>query len=162
MARKLRVIVAGGWYHVVNRGNRRAAIFRTDTDRRRFLGRLAELPERFRTEIHAFVLMDNHYHPWTAIVATAERTSGQRWSKAVVEHGSWIRDAVMYTAVRHLGYRLVEVYREIPRLKYPAAAAAVKRFERMQADDEKRESFVKALRRALKSKRLPVALGCSG
>ena len=78
MARKLRVVVAGGWYHVVNRGNRRAAIFRTDTDRRRFLGRLAELPERFRTEIHAFVLMDNHYHPWSAIVATAERTSGQR------------------------------------------------------------------------------------
>jgi hypothetical protein len=49
-------------YHVVNRGNRREAIFRSDTDRQRFLGRLAELPERFRTEIHAFVLMDNHYH----------------------------------------------------------------------------------------------------
>ena len=28
MARKLRVVVAGGWYHVVNRGNRRAAVER--------------------------------------------------------------------------------------------------------------------------------------
>ena len=62
MARRPRVLLAGGWYHVVNRGNRREDIFRTDTDRRRFLGRLAELPERFRTEVHAFVLMDNHFH----------------------------------------------------------------------------------------------------
>ena len=56
------MVVAGGWHHVVNRGNRREVIFRSDTDRRRFLSRLAELPGRFRTEIHAFVLMDNH-HP---------------------------------------------------------------------------------------------------
>ncbi|MBX3748124.1 MAG: transposase [Verrucomicrobiae bacterium] len=62
MARKLRVLVAGGWYHVANRGNRREAIFRTDDDRRRFLGRLSELPPRYRVEVHAYVLMDNHYH----------------------------------------------------------------------------------------------------
>ena len=62
MAREQRGVVAGGWYQVVNRGNRRDAIVRTDTDRRRFLGRLAELPDRFRVEVHAFVLMDNHYH----------------------------------------------------------------------------------------------------
>jgi REP element-mobilizing transposase RayT len=35
---------------------------RTADDRRRFRGRLAELPDRFRVEIHAFELMDNHYH----------------------------------------------------------------------------------------------------
>ena len=62
MARKHRVVVPGGWYHVLNRGNRREDIFRTDTDRRRLLGHLAELPERFQIEVHAFVLMDNHYH----------------------------------------------------------------------------------------------------
>lgn len=44
MARKLRLIVAGGWYHVVNRGNRRDDIFRTETDRRRFLGRRGSRP----------------------------------------------------------------------------------------------------------------------
>ena len=37
-------------------------MFFHDTDRRRFLGRVAELPERFGLEVHAFVLMDNHYH----------------------------------------------------------------------------------------------------
>ena len=347
MARKLRVVVPGGWYHVVNRGNRREALFRTDTDRRRFLGRVAELPERFHIEVHAFVLMDNHYHlllrireanlsdairwlqvayssvfnwahrirghlfqgrfrsllvedlhgvvevarylhlnpvrvqglglgkadqrrarvadlddpgaalvrerlrtldgypwsswrvyagfeprppwlttgtvaagcggraaadrrtalreytetpirqgrldnpwervvaglvlgskefasriltppgakaageaaeawqvrivrpEWKAIVAAAEGIGGQPWSEVVDTHGDWIRDAVLYTTVRHLGYRLTEVYREIPGLKYSAAAQAVKRFGRMQLEDEARERFVRRLRRAL-------------
>jgi len=54
--------VEGGWYHVTARGNRREAIFLDDTDRRRFLGMVAELPERFKAEIHAFMLMSNHYH----------------------------------------------------------------------------------------------------
>ena len=62
---------------MVNRGNRREAIFRSDTDRQRFLGRLAEPPERFRTEVHAFVLMDNHYHlllrTWDANLSEAIR-----------------------------------------------------------------------------------------
>ena len=62
MARSLRVNVAGGWYHVVSRGNGGDRIYRDDTDRRRFLGLVSELPGRFSVEIHAFVLMDNHYH----------------------------------------------------------------------------------------------------
>jgi REP-associated tyrosine transposase len=62
MARPLRLLVAGGWYHVTSRGNRRQTLFHTDKDRRRFLGMVEQLPERFGLEIHAFVLMDNHYH----------------------------------------------------------------------------------------------------
>ncbi len=350
MARKLRVVVAGGWYHVLNRGNHREAIFRADTDRRRFLGRLAELPERFRTEIHAFVLMENHYHllirtvdanlseairwlqvsyssvfnwahgirghlfqgrfrslliedvqgvgevarylhlnpvrvgglglgkseqrrarvvgiedpgeplvterlrllaeyPWSSwrvyagsdkppewlstdviaggcggrtaadrrralkeyteepvrqgrmespweqvvgglvlgskefaatilmpksagveadqrgtqsgwlprpewkvIVELAEKICGRPWSDVLEAHGNWIRDAVMYVAVRYEGHRLAEVYREIPGLKYPAAAQAVKRFERRLAGDAEKERFVQRLRRALEKR----------
>lgn len=347
MARKLRVVVAGGWYHVLNRGNHREAIFLSDTDRRRFLGRLAELPERFRTEIHAFVLMENHYHllvrtmdanlseairwlqvsyssvfnwahgirghlfqgrfrslliedvqgvgnvarylhlnpvrlvglglgksersrarvvgiedpgeqlvkerlrllaeyPWSSwrvyaglekppewlstdvvagacggrtaadrrralkeytegpvrqgriespweqvvgglvlgskefaatilipeiagaeahqrgkksgwlprlewkvIVESAERISGQPWLEMLEAHGNWMRDAVLYVAVKHEGYRLAEVYRQIPHLTYPAAAQAVKRFERALVGDKDKERFVRRLRRAL-------------
>jgi len=62
MARRWRIQVPDGWYHATNRGNGGEAVFRTDEDRMRFLGRVAELPERFGTEVHAFVLMDNHYH----------------------------------------------------------------------------------------------------
>ncbi len=62
MARSLRIHVPDGWYHVTSRGNGGAAIFRDDDDRRLFLGLVSELPERFDAEIHAFVLMDGHYH----------------------------------------------------------------------------------------------------
>jgi len=62
MARHLRIHVLDGWYQVTSRGNGGEAIYRTDEDRHRFLARVAELPERFGTEIHAFVLMDDHYH----------------------------------------------------------------------------------------------------
>jgi putative transposase len=62
MERPLRILLPGGWYHVMNRGHRRSDLFLNDADRQRFLRLLAELPERFGVEFHAFVLMDNHYH----------------------------------------------------------------------------------------------------
>ncbi|MCL4176998.1 MAG: transposase [Verrucomicrobia bacterium] len=62
MARPLRIDVAGAWYQVKNRGHRGGALFLDDADRRRFLGAVAELPERFALEVHAFMLMHNHYH----------------------------------------------------------------------------------------------------
>ncbi len=61
MARPLRINLAGGWYHVMSRGNGGEALYRSGEDRRRFLGLLAELQERFSLEVHAFVLIDNHY-----------------------------------------------------------------------------------------------------
>ena len=62
MARPLRIEVENGWHHVTARGNERRAIFRDDTDRRRFLGLLAEVTTRHGLVIAAYVLMDNHYH----------------------------------------------------------------------------------------------------
>ncbi len=78
MARPLRIWVAGGWYHVTARGNRQEEIFRTDLDRRRFLGLVEGLVERFGVEVHAFVLMDNHYH---LVVRTPEPnlSEAMRW-----------------------------------------------------------------------------------
>ena len=78
MARALRIDIAGAWYHGMNRGHRGGALFLDDTDRRRFLGAVAELPERFGLEVHAFVLMDNHYH---LLVRTREAhlSHAMRW-----------------------------------------------------------------------------------
>ncbi len=42
MARKLRIQYPGAIYHVMNRGDRREAIFKDDADRRRFLETLTE------------------------------------------------------------------------------------------------------------------------
>lgn len=62
MARPLRIQRVGGRYHVTARGNERRAIFRDDRDRRHFLELMGELPERFGTRVHGWVLMDNHFH----------------------------------------------------------------------------------------------------
>src|SRR6266498_2435192 len=62
MARPLRIEQAGGWYHITTRGNERRAIFRSDRDREHFLEVLAEMTRRFGVRLHAYVLMDNHYH----------------------------------------------------------------------------------------------------
>jgi REP element-mobilizing transposase RayT len=78
MTRPLRIQVAGGWYHLTSRGNRGEAVYRTEADRRRFLGLVAGWPERFGLEVHAFVLMDNHYH---LVVRTIEPnlSEAMRW-----------------------------------------------------------------------------------
>jgi REP element-mobilizing transposase RayT len=48
MARKLRVEYSGAIYHVMNRGDRREAIFRDDADRKRFMETLGEACARKR------------------------------------------------------------------------------------------------------------------
>ena len=62
MSRPLRIERAGGWYHLTGRGNERRSIYRDNRDRQHFCELLAEMVARFRLRLHAFVLMDNHYH----------------------------------------------------------------------------------------------------
>jgi REP element-mobilizing transposase RayT len=62
MARKARVEFEGAVYHVMDRGDRREAIFRDDEDRVKFLETLGEACGRTGWRIHAWVLMSNHYH----------------------------------------------------------------------------------------------------
>ncbi len=62
MARPLRIEYEGAFYHVLARGERREDIFTQDGDKEKFLVKLAETAEKFRLLIHAYVLMDNHYH----------------------------------------------------------------------------------------------------
>lgn len=62
MARKLRVQYPGAIYHVMNRGDRREAIFEDDMDRRRFLETLDEVCQKTAWQVHAFCLMPNHFH----------------------------------------------------------------------------------------------------
>ena len=62
MARPLRIDIEGGWYHVMSRGIERRVIFLDDSFRFHFLDLLGEMSERFVVEVHAYVLMGNHYH----------------------------------------------------------------------------------------------------
>ena len=62
MARPPRVNVSGGWYYVTARGRAGQPVFREVTDGADFLARVEELTIRFGVEVHAFVLLPDHYH----------------------------------------------------------------------------------------------------
>jgi REP element-mobilizing transposase RayT len=62
MARPIRIEYAGALYHVTSRGDRREDIYLTDQDRTDFLQILHQVCERFNWLVHAYCLMDNHYH----------------------------------------------------------------------------------------------------
>lgn len=62
MARPLRIEYPGAWYHVLNRGLGKKQIFISPKDRLMFLDIVGEAVEVFKIEVHAYVLMGNHYH----------------------------------------------------------------------------------------------------
>lgn len=62
MPRPKRIEFDGAWYHVMNRGARRWNIFHDNHDRKIFLGLLGKIRELWNVEVHAYSLMDNHFH----------------------------------------------------------------------------------------------------
>jgi REP element-mobilizing transposase RayT len=62
MARKVRLEYPGAIYHVINRGNYRAWIFREEGAKRAFTDCLFEACQRSEWTLHAFVVMGNHFH----------------------------------------------------------------------------------------------------
>ena len=62
MPRRTRLEFAGAVYHVLDRGDRREAIFRDDRDRETFLATLGAACARTGWRVHAYVLTGNHSH----------------------------------------------------------------------------------------------------
>lgn len=62
MPRPPRRLVAGGIYHVMNRGNRREPIFLSDGDRALFLDLVRQFASRLRWTLYGHCLLQNHYH----------------------------------------------------------------------------------------------------
>lgn len=62
MARPLRIMYAGAFYHVTARGNERKKIFLSHIDYEKFLSYLTDAIHKYGVALHAFVLMANHYH----------------------------------------------------------------------------------------------------
>lgn len=62
MARKYRAPTAGGFYHVMNRGNNKQDIFLDRGDAQFFMKYLAKGCKNANVRIHAYCLMRNHYH----------------------------------------------------------------------------------------------------
>lgn len=62
MPRQVRIEYADAFYHVMARGDRKESIYHDQDDREMFLATLAEACSKHGWNIHAYVLMSNHYH----------------------------------------------------------------------------------------------------
>ncbi|MEA2022262.1 MAG: transposase [Candidatus Caldatribacteriota bacterium] len=62
MTRPLRIEFNGALYHITSRGNARQAIFLNREDFSAFLKILSSVVKRYHFLLHAYCLMDNHYH----------------------------------------------------------------------------------------------------
>lgn len=120
MARKPRVEFAGGLYHVIARGNRRAAIFHDDADYCTYLARLRQYQERDDLTCYAYVLMSNHVHLLvetgevllSKTMQTLQFTYSQYYNRRYRKHGHVFqgrykailcdRDAYLLALVRYL------------------------------------------------------------
>jgi len=71
----LRLEFEGALYHLCARGNRRERIFADQEDCLRFLALLKESVGRYQVEIHAYVLLPNHFH----LLARTPKANLSRW-----------------------------------------------------------------------------------
>lgn len=62
MARPLRIEYPGAFYHIIQRGIERKSIFFSDKDKEKFLSYLDSSHRAYAAIVHAYILMDNHYH----------------------------------------------------------------------------------------------------
>ncbi len=62
MARPLRVLFPGAFYHVTSRGNNRARVFKESADYESFLDVFAHVVDRYGWLCHSSCLLGNHYH----------------------------------------------------------------------------------------------------
>lgn len=62
MARQNRKWYPGAIYHIMNRGNRKAVIFKDEGDYRFFLEQVKTVKTRYPFIIHSICLMPNHFH----------------------------------------------------------------------------------------------------
>jgi REP element-mobilizing transposase RayT len=92
---------SGSLYHVTNRGVDRMRIFDADADRILFLSILAHLCEQTGLVIHAFCLMDNHFHLLVedprGLLAQAMNLLQSVYARSFNASRSWRRTGHLFT-----------------------------------------------------------------
>jgi putative transposase len=95
MARPIRFQYPGAIYHVMARGDGGKTVFETDEDRKSFVFRLGQICGSHGWRVHAWVLMDNHFHllletPQENLVTGMQWLMGtysQGWNRARLRRG---------------------------------------------------------------------------
>ena len=72
MARLPRLTLPGYPHHIIQRGNNRQATFTTTADYQVLLGLIDVNAKKFGVDVHAYVLMSNHFH----LLATPQTDTG--------------------------------------------------------------------------------------
>ena len=131
MPRPLRLEFENAWYHVMNRGAGKQIIYKTDLQRKKFLEIVAQSVDLFGAEIHAYCLMDNHYHLlvktprsnlsrimrhinglYTQYFNAQEGTDGSlfrgRYKAIVVDGDSYLLQASRYIHLNPLAAKMVQ------------------------------------------------------
>jgi len=160
MSRPLRVNIADGWYHCMHRGIERRSIFTDSGDYEYFLNLLGQAVERYRFRIHAYCLLENHYH---TIVQTpdANLSEGMQWlglsysswfnarhnrvgplfqgrfKSVPVEDGSWVHELSLYVhlnPVRTMAYGLSKRDRKMESLglRVPSTEEVTARLKKLR------------------------------
>jgi REP element-mobilizing transposase RayT len=62
MARRPRIEIEGGLYHVIARGNARRDIFHSREDQLKFISLLEKAKQKLGFHLYAYCLMTNHLH----------------------------------------------------------------------------------------------------
>ena len=145
MARPLRIEYENALYHVTSRGNARANIYSTDSDRHCFLEILGEVVSRLGWICHAYCLMSNHYHLvvetpapnlskgmqllngiYTQRFNRAEKRSGHvfqgRYKAILVERESYLLELARYVVLNPVRAKMVRSARAWPWSSYRATA----------------------------------------
>ncbi len=136
MARPLRIEYAGAFYHVMNRGAEHKPIFFDSLeDRALFLKTLGEAAHLWKIRVHAYALMENHYHllietPLPNLSRALRHLDGiftQRLNRKVGRDGSLFRGRFKSILVEKDSYFLELVryihLNAVKALKYPHPSA---------------------------------------
>ena len=117
MPRPPRVDPPGSWHHVMNRGLAHRPIFEGESDMRFFLARLALAVRGSDIEVHAYVLLTNHYHLY--VRSPAGRLSEaiqhlqaeyvRRFNRRLGRDGPLFRGRFRSKRVTSFGYQLAVV-----------------------------------------------------
>src|SRR5947207_14198955 len=103
MARKLRIQYEGAIYHVMSRGNGKAAVFHNDVDRRSFVQTLAEACSKTYWQVHACCLMKTPFH----LVVETPRSNlvpGMLLRQNTTMTIGWIADRLQMGTPGHLSH----------------------------------------------------------
>ncbi len=94
MARKKRHWFPGAKYHIICRGNRKAALFEERIDRLKYLSYLEQARQAFPFHLHAYCLMTNHVH---LSIETFDHPPGEIMKVINSNYARYFNDKYEYT-----------------------------------------------------------------